>query len=89
MIKRGNQEKPEITTLEVLTGDTKQLQGYVRDYLIDFHNAKWSCKATIDQLNKYNLSLQAKIRIKDQIYAITELERNYQEDEYKVKAWLL
>ena len=89
MIKRGNQEKPEITTLEVLTGDTKQLQGYVRDYLIDFHNAKWSCETTIDQLNKYNLSLQAKIRIKDQIYAITELERNYQEDEYKVKAWLL
>ena len=89
MIKRGNQEKPEITTLEVLTGDTKQLQGYVRDYLIDFHNTKWSCEATIDQLNKYNLSLQAKIRIKDQIYAITELERNYQEDEYKVKAWLL
>ena len=73
----------------VLTGDTKQLQGYVRDYLIDFHNAKWSCEATIDQLNKYNLSLQAKIRIKDQIYAITELERNYHEDEYKVKAWLL
>ncbi|MCK9335822.1 MAG: hypothetical protein PHU99_07980 [Candidatus Cloacimonetes bacterium] len=52
MIKRGNQEKPEITTLEVLTRDTKQLQGYVRDYLIDFHNAKWSCEATIDKLSK-------------------------------------
>ena len=89
VIKRGNQEKPEITTLEVLTGDTKQLQGYIREYLIDFHNSKWSCEAVIDQLNKYNLSIQAKIIIKDQIYAITELERDYINDEYKVKAWLL
>ncbi len=87
--KRGNPEKPEITCLDILAGDTTQLQSRIKDYLIDFHDSKWSCEATIDQLSKYNLTLQSKIRIQNQIYAITELERNYTDDEYKVKAWLL
>lgn len=87
--KRGNPEKPQISSLDILTGDTSQLQNLIKDYLIDFHDSKWSCEATIDQLSKYNLTLQSKIRIQNQIYAITELERNYIDDEYKVKAWLL
>jgi len=87
--KRGNPEKPQISSLDILTGDTAQLQNLIKDYLIDFHDSKWSCEATIDSLSRYNLSLQSRIRIQNQIYAITELERNYIEDEYKVKAWLL
>ena len=87
--KRGNPEKPQISSLDILAGDTTQLQSLIKDYLIDFHDSKWSCEATIDQLSKYNLSLQSKIRIQNQIYAITELERNYIDDEYKVKAWLI
>ena len=87
--KRGNPEKPQISSLDILTGDTSQLQNLIKDYLIDFHDSKWSCEATIDSLSKYNLTLQSRIRIQNQIYAITELERNYIEDEYKVKAWLL
>ena len=87
--KRGNPEKPEINCLDILAGDTTQLQGFIKDYLIDFHNSKWSCEAVIDQLSKYNLNLQSKLRIQNNIYAITELERNYIDDEYKVKAWLL
>ncbi|HPS40023.1 MAG TPA: hypothetical protein PL124_11455 [Candidatus Cloacimonadota bacterium] len=61
----------------------------IQDYLIDLYDSKWSCEATIDQLSKYNLTLQSKVRIKDQIYALTEVERDYINDEYKVKAWLL
>jgi hypothetical protein len=87
--KRGNPEKPEINCLDILAGDTTQLQSLIKDYLIDFHDSKWSCEAVIDNLSKYNLTLQSKIRIQNKIYAITELERNYQDDEYKVKAWLL
>ena len=87
--KRGNPEKPQISSLDILTGDTAQLQNLIKDYLIDFHDSKWSCETTIDSLSKYNLSLQSRIRIQNQIYVITELERNYIEDEYRVKAWLL
>nr|MDK2851529.1 hypothetical protein [Candidatus Cloacimonadota bacterium] len=57
--------------------------------LIDFYDSKWSIEAVIDQLSKYDLSLQARIRIQDKVYAITELERDFNKDEYKVKAWLL
>jgi hypothetical protein len=46
-------------------------------------------EAVIDQLSKYDLSLQSRIRIQDKIYAITETEKDYIKDEYKVKAWLL
>ena len=87
--KRGNPEKPQISSLDILAGDTTQLQSLIKDYLIDFHDSKWSCDTTIDSLSKYNLSLQSKIRIQNKIYAIIELERNYLEDEYKVKAWLI
>jgi len=66
-----------------------QGHGYLCQCLIDFHDSKWSCEGTIDQLSNYNLTLQSKIRIRNQINAITELERNYIEDEYKVKAWLI
>lgn len=87
--KRGNQEKPDIKTIDVLAGDTTQLQGMIKDYLIGFYDSKWSLETTIDQLTKYNLSLQSKIRIRNLVYAITELERDYINDEYKVTAWLL
>lgn len=87
--KRGNQEKPEIKIIDVLAGDTHQLQGIIKDYLIGFYDSKWSLETTIDQLSKYSLSLQSKIRIQTKVYAITELERDYINDEYKVKAWLL
>jgi hypothetical protein len=65
------------------------LQNQIKSYLIDFYDSKWSIDATIDQLSKYNLILQGKIRIRGRVYAITELERNYQSDEYKLKAWLI
>jgi hypothetical protein len=87
--KRGNQEKPDIKTLDIMAGDTTQLQGNVQPYLMDFYDSNWSIEATIDGLSQYNLNLQGKIRIKTLVYAITELERNYLNDEYKVKAWLI
>lgn len=87
--KRGNPENPQISSLDILSGNTTQMQSLIKDYLIDFHDSKWSCDTTIDSLSKYNLSLQSKIRIQNKIYAIIELERNYLEDEYKVKAWLI
>lgn len=89
IIKRGNQEKPQIEEIDIFAGDTAQLQGIIKNGLINFYNSKWSIEAVIDQLSKYDLSLQSKIRIQNKIYAIIELERNYLEDEYKVKAWLI
>jgi hypothetical protein len=87
--KRGNQEQPDTAILDILAGDTSQLQNQIKSYLIDFYDSKWSIDATIDQLSKYNLTLQGKIRIRGRVYAITELERNYLSDEYKLKAWLI
>ena len=89
IIKRGNQEKPQIEEIDILAGDTTQLQGIIKNRLIDFYDSKWSIEAVIDQLSKYSLSLQARIRVQDKVYAITELERDFNKDEYKVKAWLL
>jgi len=71
------------------SGNATQQQGIIKDYLIDFYDSKWSLDVTIDQLSKYNLILQSKIRIRTKVYAITEIERDYINDEYKVNAWLL
>lgn len=89
IIKRGNPENPQIEVIDVFAGDTTQLQGIIKNRLIDFYDSKWSIEAVIDQLSKYNLSLQSRIRIQNKVYAITELDRDFIKDEYKVKAWLL
>lgn len=89
IVKRGNQEKPQIEEIDIFAGDTSQLQGIIRNRLIDFYDSKWSIETTIDQLSKYDLGLFSKIRIQNKVYAITELERDFIKDEYKVKAWLL
>ncbi len=87
--KRSNQEKPDTSILETLAGETTMLQSLISQYLLDFHDSKWSIDITIDQITKYNLSLQSKLRIQGNVYAITEVERDYINDEYKIKAWLL
>jgi len=89
IIKRGNQEKPQIEEIDIFAGDTTQLQGIIKNRLIDFYDSKWSIEAVIDQFSKYDLSLQSRIRIQNKVYAITEIERDFIKDEYKVKAWLL
>jgi hypothetical protein len=87
--KRSNQEKPDTSILETLAGDTAMLQPIINQYLIDFHDSKWSIDITIDQIAKYSISLQSKLRIQSNVYAVNEVERDYINDEYKVKAWLL
>ncbi len=88
-IRRANQEVPNMSTLDVLAGDTTLLQQMIKDHLMAFYGNKWSIDVVIDQLSKYSLALQGTIMIGDNTYAITELERDYINDEYKVKAWQL
>jgi hypothetical protein len=87
--KRSNQEKPDTAILETLAGDTTMLQSLISQYLIDFHDSKWSIDITIDQLAKYSISLQSKLRIQGNTYAVTEVEKDYINDEYKIRAWLI
>lgn len=87
--KRVNQEEPKTSVIDILAGDTTQLQEIIKERLMDFYNSRWSIEATIDQLPKYSLNLQDKIRIQNHVYAITELNRDFEKDEYKVKAWRL
>lgn len=87
VLKRVSQEEPKVSELDVLAGDTTQLQEIIKGELMGFYESRWSIDAIIDQLAKYDLALQSKIRIRDQVYAITELSRDYVKDEYKVKAW--
>lgn len=89
IVKRGNQEQPDTTTIDVLAGDSTHLQGIIKNYLLDFYGGKWCLEASVDQISKYELNLFSKIRIRDKVYAITEIEKDYIKDEYKVKAWLL
>lgn len=89
VVKRGNQEAPDMSVIEILAGDTTHLKDLIKNYLIGFHDSKWSCEATIDQIGKYALALQSRIRINGVVYAITEIDKDHVNDEYKVKAWRL
>jgi len=87
--KRGNQEKPEMSVLETLCGDTTTLAALLKDNLMDFYDGKWEIAATIDALSLYSVLLFNRIRIRSVIYVVTEITRDFQNDEYKLKAWQL
>lgn len=87
--KRGNHENPDMSTLDVLAGDTSLLKPIIKDHLVGFYDSLWSCEVTIDGLDNYNLTLQGMIKIRGKTYGITEVERDFVKDEYKVKAWLI
>lgn len=87
MIKRGNQETPDMDTIDVLAGDTKDLKEIIKDHLVDFYDSKWSIDARISQISKYDIGLFSKIRMQDMVYAIIEVERDIANDEIKLKAW--
>jgi hypothetical protein len=87
--KRGNQERPDMSVLETLCGDTTKLKSLLQPTLVDFYDGKWEIEATIDSLTIYSIGLFSKIRIRGVTYAVTEITRDFQNDEYKLKAWQL
>lgn len=87
--KRGNQEVPAIETLDILAGDTAQLQALIKPWLIGHYSGNWSFDLRIDNLDKYAIELQSKIQINSVDYGIIEVTRDYVNDEYKVIAWQL
>jgi len=88
-LKRGDQERPDTSILDVFAGDTTLLQPLIAAHLVGFFSARFTAEIVIDQLAKYTLSLQSKIRVNSQVYAITSVEQDIVNDEYKVSAWLL
>lgn len=87
--RRGNQERPDMSVLETLCGDTTKLKSLLQPTLVDFYDGKWEIEATIDSLTIYNVGLFSKIRIRGVTYAVTEVTRDFQNDETKLKAWQL
>lgn len=86
-IKRGTHETPDMKMLDILAGDSSLLKDLVKQHLLTFHGSRWACDVTIDNINKYNLSLQERVIIDGKTHVITDLERDYTKDEYKIKGW--
>lgn len=86
-IHRVNQEVPDTSALEVLYGETKYLKEICKDYLLGFHAGKWQISCTVDNLAKYALTLGANVIIRSQAYNLTEVQRDYENDEYVIKGW--
>jgi len=85
--KRLNRDIPETSTLDCLLGDLTLLKSIILDSYSDFLSQIWELTATIDNLEKYTISLFDRTQIEDKQYKVTEIQRDTQNDEYKVKAW--
>lgn len=86
---RANAEKPDMTTLDVLAGNTAVLGGYVSEDLIDYHAGVVTAQMTIDRIDTNPILLSDRIEVNGVEYGVTEIERDYINDEMKVKAWAL
>jgi hypothetical protein len=88
-VKRLNRSIPDVSTLDILLGDTAILKSIVSEYYIDFFSQIWELTVTIDNLSKYQILLFYQIQITGILYRITEIQREAKADEYKIKAWEL
>ncbi len=88
-VKRLNRSIPDVSTLDILIGDTTMLKSIISEYYIAFFSQIWELSVTIDNLLKYQLSLFDQIQINGITYRITEIQRDAKADEYKIKAWEL
>lgn len=87
--KRLNRNIPETSTLDCLIGDLTLLKGILSESYISILSQIWELTSTIDNLEKYNISLFDRIQLEDKQYKVTEIQRDSQNDEYKIKAWEL
>jgi hypothetical protein len=87
--KRINRTVPDTSTLDCLIGDLNLLKNILSDSYISILSQIWELTSTIDNLQKYNISLFDRIQIEDKQYKVTELQRDTKENEYKLKAWEL
>lgn len=86
-LQRANFEVADMSTLDALCGDTAILQQLAKDYLMAFHGSRWVLSATIDKLSVYAITLGSYIQIKSVNYYVTEVQRDYVADDYKIKGW--
>ena len=86
-IKRGNQEKPDLSPLEVLAGDTSILKSQLSTYLPNCYESAWEIETTIDNISKYDIQLFYRLEVKGKSIRVTEVQKDYQNDEYKIKGW--
>jgi len=88
-VKRVNRSIPDVSTLDILLGDSSVLKSIISEYYFDYFSQIWELTVTIDNLSKYQLALFDKIQIYGKLYRITEIQRDAKADEYKLKAWEL
>ena len=85
--QRADHELPDTSTLDVLAGDTSTLAELVRDRESDSLNDLWQIDVQIDDLSRYSLGLFTRISLQDVTYMICEIEEDWINDGYKLKAW--
>lgn len=86
---RLNAEKPDLSTLDVLAGDTAKLAEYVGQDLVGFHAGVIQASMTIDRIDANPIQLLDRILVDGETWGVTEIECDFINDEMKVKAWLL
>ncbi len=84
---RQKPELPGTSIYDVLAGDTAILQEVSKEYLLSYHSSIWIADIVIDRIDAYSLVLHTYITVNSITYYIVEVEKDYVNDEYKIKGW--
>ncbi len=88
-LSRADQEDPDMSPLDILAGDVSLLKSQIKTALTGFYGSLWQASASIRGLDSYDLALFSVITLAADDYYVTELERDFVSDLYKVTAWKL
>jgi len=86
-IRNFKQIMPDYKALDSLYNSADVLKRLLTEYYTSIANNSLKYQVVIDDVSTHNLQLFDKIRINGEQLFITELEKNYKKDEYKIIAW--
>lgn len=86
-ISRADLEQPDMSALDILAGETEGMQERLKALHAGFYGSLWQADVEIIGLDKYDIKLFSVLTIEGDDYYAVEVERDYINDIYKVRAW--
>ncbi len=88
--KRVKPDSIDFTLLKVLMGDTTVLGEVLQQHYSDLLSNQWTYSISIDDMTKNGpIELFSKVQINGQVYGVTEVLPDRENDEYRIVGWAL
>ncbi len=88
-VKRSNRSMPNVSTLDILLGDTTVLKTVIQQYYSELLANIWELSISVQNIDKYQINLFDTILVDGLRYRVTEIKKDKYRDENQMICWRL